>query len=108
MRRNFFALLFMTVVPTVTWPSEPMATRFSRLTHKMVVDRMIMMRISDFYWRRIWDARDRRPRATDRWPNGYTFAWWSTMRGRAFPEWPGDPHLRRANAWRMNASGRAG
>src|SRR3989449_6043713 len=42
MRRSFFALCFMILVPFVTWPSEPIATWRSLRRHRIVVERMIM------------------------------------------------------------------
>src|SRR5882672_10303638 len=39
--RTLFALAFITVSPTVTWPSPPMATRPSLRTQRIVVLRML-------------------------------------------------------------------
>src|SRR5436309_4907248 len=110
-RRSLRALLFMTVVPTVTWPSEPMATRPSRLTQRMVVERIFMAAL--FHHCSECQAPSqpagghghRRP-SVDPSPGVCTFGSWSERHGLASPGSPGGLRPRRGGAWQTNGEAR--
>src|SRR5437867_10559436 len=102
----------MTVVPTVTWPSEPMATRPSRLTQRMVVDRIFMAALFRLCSEcqappsQPAGGRGHRRPSVDPSPGVCTFASCSERHGLASPGLPGGLRPRREGAWQTNDEAR--
>ena len=102
--RTLRALPFITVLPSVTWPSPPMATAPLRRTARMVVP--CGLKLSD-HWRPTScvspeGGKRRRCGPGGRNQGACRSASWRCRRGRAAPARRANPYSIQADAWRKN------